>query len=148
MKFSLLPQKRDSGGTVTARLLIIDNDEQILKVFSLFFAEHGYTISCAKTLAEAETMLESESFDIVIQDVNLPDGNGIKFLARIKELRPGTPVIIFTGFGYCESKFQEALTNGAVSYVSKGLPMTQILMEVRHALTSGSKFEPVASTES
>ena len=100
----------------------------------------------AASLTEAEQKLAEQPFDLVLQYVVLDDGDGIEFLPRIRALQPNVPVVILTGLGYEENLFQEAVHNGATSYMSKFLPLDQVLMEVRSVLKR-AKGTPDESAE-
>ncbi len=116
------------------RLLIVDDEPSLLALYDTFFQQRGYRVTLASSLAAAETELAFQQFDLVLLDVRLGDGNGIDFLPRIKALRPGIPVIILTGLGYDETVFQGAIAKGASGYVSKLLPLDQVLMEIFRVL--------------
>jgi CheY-like chemotaxis protein len=117
------------------RILIVDDEAPIQGLFLDFFKKRGYRVTTAWTLAEAEEKLSSESFDLVLQDVILPDGDGIEFVPRIKALQ-SIPVIILTGLGYDEAIFQDAINHQADSYLSKLLPLDQVLMEMHRVFKS------------
>jgi DNA-binding response OmpR family regulator len=121
------------------RLLIVDDEESLRKLFSGFFEKRGYQVSTAESLSEAETKLGTETFDLILQDVMLGDGDGIEFLRKIKLLQPGVPTIILTGLGYDEPVLHEATENGAAGYMSKLLPLDQVLMEVHRVLKAAAK---------
>ncbi|MDB6036256.1 MAG: response regulator GlrR [Verrucomicrobiales bacterium] len=132
------------------RLLIVDDEEELRKLFSGFFEKRGYRVSTAESLEVAEAKLAEEAFDLILQDVMLGDGDGIEFLQRIKLLQPGVPVIILTGLGYDEPVLHEATENGAAGYMSKLLPLDQVLMEVHRVLkanAAGSSQDTAAKLE-
>lgn len=130
----LNPQRR--------HLLIVDDDEGVLKVFSMFFTMHHFQVTTATTLAEAETEFAPGRFDAVVLDVLLPDGDGLELLACIKKKEPNVPVIILTGLGYDEAILQSAMKNGASGYVSKLLPLDQLLAEIHRVLGMIKTGEP------
>ncbi|HYE31295.1 MAG TPA: response regulator [Methylomirabilota bacterium] len=121
------------------RVLIVDDEEPIRGLFEDFFKKRGYRVTTAASLAEAEAKLANETFDVVLQDVVLPDGDGIEFVPKIKSLHPDLPVIILTGLGYDEAVLQDAMHHQATSYLSKLLPLDQVLMEVHRVLKVGKK---------
>jgi DNA-binding response OmpR family regulator len=127
------------------RLLIVDDEESLRKLFNEFFEKRGYRVSTAESLAEAEAKLGTETFDLILQDVMLGDGDGIEFLRKIKLLQPGVPTIILTGLGYDEPVLHEATENGAAGYMSKLLPLDQVLMEVHRVLKATAKAKSTAA---
>lgn len=79
-------------------LLIEDKQEEFSTIESLF-SEKGVLVTIAKSGMEAFKVLEKDSFDCVILDLELPDMNGFAFLEKVQEgsLTKGAPVIIYTG---------------------------------------------------
>ena len=72
--------------------------------------------------------------NLVILDVPLGDSDGLEILQTLKNAHPNLPVIIMTGIGFDEELLQEAIKKGASGYVSKTLPLDQLLMEVHRTL--------------
>ena len=70
----------------------------------------------------------------MVLDVHLTPGDGMQILSQIKEASPGTKVVMFTGMGYPPDLVEEALKRGADGYVSKGLPLDELLLAVGRAL--------------
>ena len=122
------------------RLLIIDDDASLRTLFSKFFIERGYHVTVAASLSEAKACFEKDEFDLVLHDITLPDGNGVDSLRRIKARRPTLPVIILTSHGYEEERLQTAIENGASAYVSKMLPLDQVLMEVHRCIKASQSL--------
>lgn len=99
-------------------------------------------MTCFNTGAEALDFLESnhsvqktpDTVDIMVLDLFLDEEDGLEVLSQAKELRPGLPVVILTGMGFDDEILKEAQSRGARGYVSKTLPMNQLLMEVHRAL--------------
>lgn len=116
------------------RILVVDDEAPICELFSIYLRKHGYEVSTSTTATEAMALLESESFDLVTLDIELSDADGLELLAQIKQMNPKLPVIMVTGLGYDEELFQKAARNKASGYVSKTLPVSQLLMEIRRAL--------------
>ncbi len=116
------------------RILVVDDEAPILELLSAYFRKHGYEVSGAATSDEALRLVDDQPFQLVILDVLLADTDGLEVLAIIKQSHPRLPVIIMTGIGFDEELLQEALQKGAAGYVSKTLPLDQLLMEVHRAL--------------
>lgn len=123
-------------------ILIVDDESSILELLSTFFEKRGYRVTCFNTGAEALDFLESnhsvqktpDTVDIMVLDLFLDEEDGLEVLSQAKELRPGLPVVILTGMGFDDEILKEAQSRGARGYVSKTLPMNQLLMEVHRAL--------------
>ncbi|MBW1991162.1 MAG: diguanylate cyclase [Deltaproteobacteria bacterium] len=100
------------------RILLVDDDPDIVSVLSRFLNRQGYTVVSAASGREALERFHSQTFPIVILDLKLPDIPGLELLPRLKEQAPDTEVILFTGLGGLESAVQ-ALRLGAYDYIVK-----------------------------
>jgi len=108
---------------VSITVLIIDDVAPARKNISDYLKESGFDIVEAGTLKEGREVIKRGDADIVILDVNLPDGLGTDFLIEINSLPVKLPVIMITGFGDIEMAV-EAMKNGAHDFLSK--PITNL----------------------
>jgi two-component system response regulator HydG len=115
-------------------LLIVDDEAPVRALLMEYFRRRDYEVTVAETAAEAEKAVSQTPFDLIILDVLLPDDDGMFLLSRLQETNPGIRVIIMTGIGFDEELLREAKEKGAVGYISKTLPLDQLLMEVKRAL--------------
>jgi DNA-binding response OmpR family regulator len=79
---------------------------------------------------------------LVVLDIGLGGEDGLKLLCDIKAGHPDTQVVMLTGMGFVEDLLEEAQEKGANGYVSKGLPMDELLLEINRvsrALAATSK---------
>lgn len=111
-------------------ILIVDDEPQMREVLSLFLTEHGYQVFMASSSTETLKMVKQKHVDLVVLDIGLAGEDGLKLLCEIKALRPGTQVVMLTGMGFVEDLLEEAHQKGADGYVSKGLPMDELLLEI------------------
>ncbi|UCE78081.1 MAG: response regulator [Nitrospiraceae bacterium] len=82
------------------KILIVDDDQNILRLYKEELEEEGYTVITAANGKEAIEQFDKEEPDIVTLDILLPDIDGIKLLRQIKEKRPRLPVIMSTAYDY------------------------------------------------
>ncbi len=115
-------------------ILVVDDEAPIRDLLSDFFVKKGYSVLTSGTVEEAIRKANEEALHLVILDVLLPDGDGMETLSAIKAAHPQLPVLIMTGIGFDEELLQEAKDRGASGYVSKTLPLNQLLMEVHRIL--------------
>lgn len=115
-------------------ILVVDDEPPIRDLLSAFFKKHGYEVSTVATGAEALPAVDEKGVEVVILDVLLTDTDGLEVLSRIKAKHPKLPVIMMTGIGFDEELLQDALQKGASGYVSKTLPLDQLLAEVHRSL--------------
>ena len=121
-------------------ILVVDDEEPIRNLLSTYFEKRDYRVTTAETQEQVFSKIGKESFDLVILDIALgEDDDGLEILAKIKDIESSLPVIILTGMGFDDELLQEAMDNGAAGYVSKTLPLDQLLMEVHRALKSKGK---------
>jgi len=83
------------------KLLIIDDDEEILSTLKYFLSTKRYEVFSASDGLESLKLLETEEqgFDLVITDLVMPNISGVGLIAIIKKKLPGLPVIAITGWG-------------------------------------------------
>lgn len=115
------------------KILVVDDEPAVVNGLRLVLAESGYQVKTAASGQEGLKAFESENFDLVIVDLQLPDIEGIQVLRRIKEMSPGTEVIIITGYGSV-AKAVEATKAGAFYFVEKPFEADELLVLVEKAL--------------
>lgn len=107
------------NGHAACILLIEDNSGDALLITEMLSEFPGcYEVTRANRLSAAFELLERNGFDLVIMDLNLPDGNGIESMGRIRE-KSALPVIVMTGF-FDEQLAASAVAEGAGSFIVKG----------------------------
>lgn len=82
------------------KLLIVDDDTNIQRLYKEELEEEGYDIVIASTGKDALEMFERENPDIVTLDILMPDIDGISLLRKMKEQRPNIPIIMSTAYDY------------------------------------------------
>jgi PAS domain S-box-containing protein len=100
------------------RILLIDDEPDILRVLSRSLETDGYAVACARTGAEGIAAFEAERADIVVTDIKMPGMDGIEVLKHIKARDPDSEVVIITGHGDIDSAV-EALQFGASDFINK-----------------------------
>jgi CheY-like chemotaxis protein len=120
---------------MSQRILVVDDEAPIRELLSSYFQKRGYAVTAAATGSEAIRALDELPVDVMILDIALADADGLELLETIKQDHPKLPVIILTGMGFDDDLLKEALAKKASGYVSKTLPLDQLLMEVRRVST-------------
>lgn len=118
-------------------ILVIDDDKIILDSLCEFLTLEGFRTSGAETLKGALAKLEQEHYNLVITDVNLPDGDGIELLDIIRENHPQTVTIVITGYGSIESAVR-AIKQGAYEYLTKPIIDDELRLTVEKAIKQQS----------
>ena len=80
------------------KILIVDDDEAIVKLFELTFLREGYEVRSALSAEEALELLENEKIHVMFLDLNLPGMNGIELCGQIKKNMPMTVIHAVTGY--------------------------------------------------
>ena len=117
---------------MSATILIVDDEENARLNYAEFLAGQGYEIIGAATMAEARKHLQSASADIVLLDVQLPDGYGPNLLDEISHLPVRPPVILITAYGDIEMAV-EAMINGALDFMPKPVDFQHLEKSVQRA---------------
>ena len=107
------------------KILIVEDEAVVRNLLSEIFTRRKCQVRCAQSLAEAETLLTSDSFDLMMLDLRLPDGDGQRFLERVATLPEHPLVVMVTGYGTIESAVG-CMRAGAFDYVLKPFSPSQI----------------------
>ncbi|HLX71751.1 MAG TPA: response regulator [Verrucomicrobiae bacterium] len=113
------------------RLLVVDDDETIGQVLSLFFQDKGFEVVVVRTSADAMAAVDHEQFDLATFDVNLAGENGLELLRFFKTNFPDLPVIMLTGMPGSEDLVEQALFRGANGFMRKTDPLENLFEMVR-----------------
>lgn len=108
------------------KLLVVEDDRLLNHTLCYNLSAAGYAVDAAMTKSEALRFCEKQDYDLIILDVNLPDGDGFEFCREIKERRPDTAVIFLTARDM-ESDQLRGFELGADDYVTKPFPMSVFL---------------------
>ncbi len=114
-------------------ILVLDDEPRIRRVLEMALSDMGYTVVLAQDLAQARERLTAERVQLVLADLQLPDGTGLDLLGEIRADRDDIPVILMTAFGTVETAVQ-AMKLGAFDYVVKPFSVDEIDTLVRRAL--------------
>ncbi|MDD1718887.1 MAG: PAS domain S-box protein, partial [Methanoregulaceae archaeon] len=133
------------------RVLYVDDEPSMLDIGKIFL-ESGNAFS-VDTLTSASAALEhlnTEQYDVIISDYQMPGMNGVMFLKQLKQAGNTTPFIIFTGRGR-EEVVIEALNEGADFYLQKGgdprAQFTELANKIRYAVTRRRAEEGLRESE-
>ncbi len=125
------------------RVLIVDDEPDLLDLMELTLAKMGLDSRRAATVAEACALLGSERFDLCLTDMRLADGSGLEVLRHIGERQPAMPVAVITAYGNTANAV-EALKAGAFDYLSKPVELDQLRALIKTALKVPAKSADAA----
>lgn len=118
---------------MAATILLIDDEARLRQLLARILQLEGYLVLEAENARAGLKVLEREDVQLVINDVKLPDKNGIELSTQIKELYPATEVIVLTAYGTI-SDGVKAIKNGAFDYITKGDDNDRIIPLVSRAV--------------
>lgn len=117
-------------------VLLIEDNVATRFGFVRYFFKEGYEVCEASNLAESTAALAARRFDIIILDINLPDGNGIDFIATARANDPCIPIIVITGAGDIPLAV-EAMQRGADNFLTKPIDNAALSVFMRKTLEIG-----------
>ena len=132
-----------------SRLLIVEDDSDIRELLKHFLKEFVDEIVEAEDGAAALAHVKANEFDTILSDIEMPQINGLKFLAYVRSLGHMTPFVVLTAHGD-HSRALEALSLGAFDFITKDSKRKVVIESVCAALKFGremkaSKNDPVQS---
>lgn len=116
------------------KLLVVEDDTLLTSMLRYHLSAAGYLVDTALTKASAADCCEKQDYDLVVLDVNLPDGDGFAFCRELKQRRPDTAVIFLTAHDL-ESDMLRGYELGADDYVTKPFPIRVFLKKVAAVLS-------------
>jgi two-component system response regulator PilR (NtrC family) len=99
-------------------ILVVDDEKNLREFLSIILTKEGYEVTTSGSASEALSLLEKESFDLMIQDIKMPGMDGIDLLRESKRLRPDMPVVIMTAYATWDTAV-EAMRLGAFDFIRK-----------------------------
>ncbi len=116
-----------------ARILIVDDERSMREFLDILFRQEGYEVTTADGVASARLALDADDYDVVITDVQMPDGNGLEVLRWVKGHTPDTVVVMITAFATAETAI-EAMKQGAYDYINKPFKTDEVRLIIEKAL--------------
>ena len=118
------------------RILVIDDDENIVRILTLYLRSKGYDVVSCKSGSRALSVFTDTKPDLVLLDVMLPGMDGREILSKIRKLSR-TPVIMLTAKGETDDRIH-ALDGGADDYIVKPFDSKELFARIRAVLRRSS----------
>ena len=115
------------------RLLVVEDDPVQLSLYLEALAARGFQVESAGTLAGGLALLARSRFDLVLTDLELPDGLGLEVVRAACLTKPPTPVLIASGQG-SEEDIESGVAAGARDYLIKPFPMSLLFSKIERSL--------------
>jgi len=116
-----------------ARILVVDDDENIRKVLSMILEDEGYKVDQAETAKQAIEKSRKNFYNIALIDIRLPDMEGIELLTKMRDTTPRMRKIIITGYPTLQNAI-EAVNRGADAYILKPFDVNKVLATIKEQL--------------
>jgi two-component system copper resistance phosphate regulon response regulator CusR len=112
------------------RLLIVEDEAELLKSLRLGLTEDGFAVTCAHSAERADQLLADQTFDIIVLDLRLPGKDGIDLLRELRAAGNPTPVLALTARGSLDDRII-GLDSGADDYLTKPFAFAELLARLR-----------------
>jgi two-component system response regulator HydG len=122
------------------RILVVDDDEMILKSFKEILESRGYLVETAETGLEALEKSEVQHYDLALLDIKLPDIEGTELLVEMHEGTPRMMKVMVTGHASLKNAV-ESLNLGADAYLMKPVKPEELLRVVEEKLKEQEEAE-------
>jgi two-component system, NtrC family, response regulator len=116
-----------------ARVVVIDDEVNAATALETLLREDGYEVAAAHDARAGLTLLERMDADVVLTDLRMPGMDGLELLARIKEIRPETMVIVMTAYGTVKTAVR-AMKMGAEDYLGKPIDVEEVELVLQRAM--------------
>ena len=111
-------------------LLWVDDDIELLKAHIIFLEKKGYEVVTVSNGADAIDQCQTQTFDLVLLDEQMPGLSGLETLQRIKEIQPATPIVMVTKSEE-EDIMNQAIGAKIADYLIKPVNPNQILLTLK-----------------
>jgi len=118
---------------MSARILIVDDEEIVVRSCVRILGDHGYELDTAGDGSVALHKIEETDYDVIILDIMMPRIDGLEVLQRVKETHPDIDVIMVTGHSQIETAVR-SMKLGAFDYIPKPFDPDELEMVVERAL--------------
>jgi len=116
-----------------ARILVVDDEQSIREFLQIMLKRERMDVDLAENGRVAWDKLQTEQYDLIISDIQMPEMSGIELLTKVKERDPGASVLMITAFGSTETAV-EAMKLGAFDYLSKPFKIDDVKIRIEKAL--------------
>ena len=127
------PGGRYTLGDMTARVLVVDDDAEMIALVERGLGRRGFAVETAASGDQAFAALADHDVDVVITDLNMAGMSGLALTERVVANRPGLPVIVLTAFGSMEAAVG-AIRAGAYDFIAKPVELDALALAVGRAV--------------
>ena len=110
---------------MASKILVVDNEPEICRLFADILKEMGYEVSTATEGRQGLAQIRDNPPDILFLDIKMPKMDGLECLRRIRKIKRKLVVVMMTGYGDIKSA-QEAMRLGADEYICKPFDLDEL----------------------
>ncbi len=120
-----------------AKILVIDDQRSIRSTLKDILEMEGNTVVLAEDGVQGVAAFNSDTFDVVLTDIKMPNMDGMEVLDKIMEVRPDCPVVMISGHGDIDTAV-ESIKKGAYDFIQKPLDLNRLLITIKNAVEKGA----------
>ena len=121
-----------------SHILIVDDDQRILKLLKQFLLENNFLVSTTTSPVEALELMDKFIFDLIILDVMMPEITGIEFAKKIQANGKEMPIVMLTALSEPEDRVK-GLESGAGDYITKPFEPRELLLRIQNLINSHNR---------
>jgi DNA-binding NtrC family response regulator len=114
------------------KVLLVDDEPDFLEAMAVRMRVRGLEVKTTTSIIDALGIAETESYDVIIMDLMMPEMKGLEALKTIKDKKPASQIILLTGYATREME-AEALKLGAVDLIEKPADLDRMMGIIRKA---------------
>lgn len=112
------------------RILVIDDDQALRLLYKSELESQGYRVDTAATGQEALDAFVPDRYDAAVVDIEMPDISGLDLIGKLRELAPGTALILNSAYSTYKADFKSWMADGYIVKSSDLTPLTEKIKEV------------------
>ncbi len=114
------------------KVLVVDDEENIRHMLATVLRAEGYEVTRAASAEEAEGLLQSQQYDVMLSDIRMPRVDGLQLLDRVQQKYPDMVVVMMSAYGNVDTAI-EAMKRGAYDYIAKPFKPDEVILLLRKA---------------
>lgn len=129
-----------------AKLLFLEDDPNLSESVTEYLEENGYSVTCAYDASTCEDLLYEQKFDLLLFDVNIPEGDGFSLLKNSRENGNHTPAIFLTSRN-AMNDVEEGFNSGGDDYLRKPYELKELLLRIQTILKRNFYHPPTQTID-
>jgi two-component system response regulator PilR (NtrC family) len=120
---------------MTAKILVIDDEESMCNFMEIMLSKEGYSVETADSGEKGISRVKESNYDLVIADLNMPEMDGIEVLKEVKKHKSDQDLIVMTAYASVDTAI-EAMKQGATDYITKPFKVDEIKIAIEKCIKS------------